>query len=319
MENRPASILFVDDDPRIVNLLRMLFRGTYQVHTATSGRQALEIAAAHPIDVIVSDQRMPGMLGIELLAEMGRRHPATMRVLLTGYSDLNAIIGSVNEGEVFRFINKPWDHDEIKRIVAEAANAARVTARVPALTSPPPAEPVPPPGHADAPGVLVIDDSDADRLAIMEALGRDFGVHGAVDISSALKILEAHDIGVIVAEARIRGQEIGDLLNVLKHHHPMVTAVMLSRSADSEHIIRLINGAQIFRFGVKPIRGNAFRLAVSAAMREHLRLRANPMLVARHKVDAPAGPENESLMVRVVTSLLRLRVRFGRPRAEIHG
>src|SRR6218665_3121556 len=108
-----SRLLFVDDEERIVNLLRMMFRADYEVHTATSGAAALEIIAAHPIDVIVSDQRMPGMLGIELLNEVRLRSPATMRILLTGYSDLSAIVGSVNDGEVFRFINKPWDKAEI--------------------------------------------------------------------------------------------------------------------------------------------------------------------------------------------------------------
>ena len=99
-------VLFVDDEERIVSLLRTIFRQSYEVHTATSGAQALEIIASTHIHVIVSDQRMPGMLGIDLLSRVRQLSPNTMRVLLTGYSDLAAIVGSVNDGEVHR-PNKP--------------------------------------------------------------------------------------------------------------------------------------------------------------------------------------------------------------------
>ena len=106
MDTRP-SILFVDDEERVVNQLRMIFRQNYEVHTATSGAEGLAILQRTPVDVVVSDQRMPGMTGIEFLAQVRNQRPAAMRLLLTGYSDLAAIVGSVNEGEVFRFINKP--------------------------------------------------------------------------------------------------------------------------------------------------------------------------------------------------------------------
>ena len=125
--NPKPTLLFVDDEERIVNLLRTMFRSEYQVLTATSGKEALEILAKHRVEVLVSDQRMPGMLGVELLAEARKRSPATMRILLTGYSDLAAIVGSVNDGEVFRFINKPWNHEEIKTIIRAAAEAALAT------------------------------------------------------------------------------------------------------------------------------------------------------------------------------------------------
>ena len=88
-----ARVLFVDDEERIVNLLRLCFLSTYQVFTATSGKQALEIIRNNDIDVIVSDQRMPGMTGIELLTSVRQESPNTVRLLLTGYSDLAAIVG----------------------------------------------------------------------------------------------------------------------------------------------------------------------------------------------------------------------------------
>ncbi len=306
---KKAHLLFVDDEERIVNLLRTMFRGQYEVHTATSGQQALEIIAAHHIDVIVSDQRMPGMAGIELLSEVRKRSPATMRILLTGYSDLTAIVGSVNDGEVFRFINKPWDHEEIKGIIAAAAEAACETADViEQAFEPAPTEA----DERERPELLLLDDSSGDRQAMEQIVSQIYTIHGASSIPAALKILEESDIGVIVAEARVGGSDTGELLRILKQHYPSITTVILTKSADADLVIKLINGAQIFRFATKPIRAGSFQLAISAAMREHLRLRANPTLTKRHRVEPSRDPDSKSLVASVVQSLGKWRSRFTR-------
>jgi DNA-binding NtrC family response regulator len=305
---KPA-LLFVDDESRIVNLLRMMFRSEYEVLTASSGAEALAVLAKQPVQVIVSDQRMPGMSGVELLAEVRKRAPQTMRILLTGYSDLASIVGSVNQGEVFRFINKPWNHDEIKTIVRDAANAARATwtsmvssgveSELPVLND-------------DYPELLVVDDNDADRNQIRQLFGADFMAHGAASVSAALKILDTRDIGVLVAEARVGGQDTGHLLRTLKQHYPAITTVMLTRAADSELVIKLINQAQIFRFGTKPIRPGSLQLAVHAAMKEHKRFRATPSLLKRYSVAPTREPEDASFVASVVKSLGSLRSRVSR-------
>src|SRR5690606_10802251 len=122
-----ARVLFVDDEPRVLTTMRMLFRANYQVFTAEGGAQALEMLKTQPVDVVVSDQRMPGMTGIELLRVARELNPNAMRILLTGYSDLSAIIGSINEGEIFRFVSKPWANEELTTTVARAVAAARAS------------------------------------------------------------------------------------------------------------------------------------------------------------------------------------------------
>ena len=303
-----AKVLFVDDEVRVVNLLKMIFRATHEVFTATSGQQALEIIAANDIQVVVSDQRMPGMLGVELLAAVRQRSPDTMRILLTGYSDLAAIVGSVNDGEVFRFINKPWDQQEIKTIIGEAAEIALATrAAAPA----PIATVLTPQTLAQASEVLVIDDNDADRRLTMKLFESEYRVHGAASLPEALRLLEHHDTGVIVSEAQVGGDDTSQLLRVLKKHYPLITTVMLTNLADSAHVIQLINRAQIFRFAMKPIRSGAFlQLAVGAAMKEHQRFRTNPEMVARHRVSKSLEPENSSLVASVTASLSKLRARL---------
>ena len=122
-----ARLLFVDDEERIITLMKVIFRAKYEVYGATSGQQALEILHKTPIHVLVCDQRMPGMAGIELLSKARGLSPQTMRILLTGYSDLAAIVGSVNDGEVYRFINKPWNNEVLRTVVGEAAEIALAT------------------------------------------------------------------------------------------------------------------------------------------------------------------------------------------------
>lgn len=315
MEDK-AKLLFVDDEVRIVNLLKMMFRSTYDVFTATSGQEAMEIIKSQRIDVIISDQRMPEMLGIELLKNVREASPNTMRILLTGYSDLAAIIGAVNEGEVYRFVNKPWDQEEIKTIVAEASEIAMTIAK----SAPAPTQPVmstaAQPNNAKATSnpkgntLLVLDEDPAQREEIMQMFKPEYSVLGAESIEAALKHLEHHNIGVIVSEARVGGQDTGPLLRTLKQHYPLITTVMLTSSADSDLVIKLINQAQIYRFATKPIRHNVVKLAVAAAMKEHHRFCATPLLMARHRVNTPDTDDSTGYKANIIKSLLSLRSRL---------
>lgn len=312
-----AKVLFVDDESRIVSLLKMIFRATYDVYTASSGAEALEIIKSTKIDVIVSDQRMPEMLGIDLLTRVRAISPNTMRILLTGYSDLTAIIGAVNEGEVYRFINKPWNHDEIKTILAEATEIAMTVGRMePAVksqiaaavasTSPIQVEQA----GAQSATLLVLEEDEKERDEILRLFRPDYHVLGAASIEEALKILESHDVGVIVSEARVAGEDTGGLLRTLKQHYPLITTVLLSSSADCDLVVKMINEAQIYRFALKPIRANVFQLAVSAAMKEHCRFRVTPQLTARNRVTTNATIDSANLTSVIGKSIARLRSRF---------
>ena len=113
-------LLFVDDESRILLSLKAIFRADYDVTTAEGGPAALEALKKERFDVIVSDQRMPGITGVEVLRAARDAQPQAIRMLLTGYSDLNAIIASINEGEIFRFIPKPWVNGELRETIASA-------------------------------------------------------------------------------------------------------------------------------------------------------------------------------------------------------
>jgi len=120
LNNRP-KVLLVDDEESILNSLRRLLRGQpYEVLLATSGAQALEIMALQPVDLVMSDARMPNMDGATLLAHVRQRYPATMRIMLTGYADPSAIIKAINEGQIHHYISKPWNDDEMLLTLRQA-------------------------------------------------------------------------------------------------------------------------------------------------------------------------------------------------------
>ncbi|MFA7941965.1 HD domain-containing phosphohydrolase [Pseudomonas brenneri] len=115
------TVLLVDDEESILNSLRRLLRGQpYEVLLAASAAQALEIMATQPVDLIMSDARMPVMDGATLLAETHRLYPATSRILLTGYADLTMIIKAINEGQIHRYISKPWNDEEMLLVLRQS-------------------------------------------------------------------------------------------------------------------------------------------------------------------------------------------------------
>jgi DNA-binding NtrC family response regulator len=119
---RKYCILLVDDEPNILSALQrmLLDDNRYEVITAGSGLEALEKTAQAKVDLAISDHRMPGMTGVDLLTQIRQRNPDSIRILLSGYTDIDALIGAINEGEVYRFVTKPWNNDDLKRLIDQA-------------------------------------------------------------------------------------------------------------------------------------------------------------------------------------------------------
>ena len=115
------TLLFVDDEPGILSSLRRLFRPHgYRIFIAESGAAGLEILAKEHIDLVISDMRMPEMDGAAFLKEVRAQWPDVMRILLTGYADITSTVAAINQGEIYRYISKPWDDNEIVTVVREA-------------------------------------------------------------------------------------------------------------------------------------------------------------------------------------------------------
>ena len=117
----PRTLLLVDDEPNILaSLKRLLRRDGYHILTANSGQEGLDVLAGHTVDVIVSDQRMPGMLGADFLRKAKLLCPQTIRIMLSGYTELQAVTDAVNEGAIFKFLTKPWEDHQLREHIAEA-------------------------------------------------------------------------------------------------------------------------------------------------------------------------------------------------------
>ncbi len=114
------SLLVVDDEPDVVKSVKDLLRLDYQVFTATKAVDGLQIMEQNEIHVVMTDQRMPGMSGVEFLKSVREKYPEAVRLLFTGYADIKAVIDAINAGSVYRYITKPWDPDELQSVIREA-------------------------------------------------------------------------------------------------------------------------------------------------------------------------------------------------------
>ena len=120
-ETKRHPILLVDDEPEILYSLQGLLRREFELYTAESGSQALEILQQHPIHVVMSDQRMPEMTGVQLMHRVKDAHPEAIRIVFTGYADIRAVIDAINNIGLYRYITKPWDPDELIEVLHQAA------------------------------------------------------------------------------------------------------------------------------------------------------------------------------------------------------
>ncbi len=127
-ESERPRILIVDDEEAILETMTFTFMDLYEVLTTSDPTQALEIMEENqPIAVVITDQRMPGMTGVELLSETYQRFPETVRIILTGFADAEATVKAINDGHIYGYVNKPWEPDELKAIVKRATELHLLT------------------------------------------------------------------------------------------------------------------------------------------------------------------------------------------------
>jgi len=121
-------ILVVDDEEAILETMTFTFEDDYEVLTSTDARRALDLVDQNqPIAAVLTDQRMPNMSGVEFLAEVCKRHPSTVRMILTGFSDMDTIIQAINDGHVYAYVAKPWEPDQLKQLMKQAVERYELT------------------------------------------------------------------------------------------------------------------------------------------------------------------------------------------------
>lgn len=126
MGEKEFTILYVDDEPNNLISFRASFRAYYNVLTASSAKDAIELMRSRAIMLIICDQRMPEITGVSLLEQIVPEFPDTIRMVLTAYSDVDAIISAINKGKIYQFISKPWNQDELKVIIDNALDAYKL-------------------------------------------------------------------------------------------------------------------------------------------------------------------------------------------------
>lgn len=114
------KVLIVDDEPANLRMMERLFRSQHEVVSALSGREALELLGMHNVALIISDQRMPGMTGIEFLMRAAEIRPQVVRIILTGYTDVNSLVEAINSGVVYKYVTKPWVNQDLLQTVQRA-------------------------------------------------------------------------------------------------------------------------------------------------------------------------------------------------------
>jgi two-component system, probable response regulator PhcQ len=126
---KPVVLLVDDDEMLLAGLRRALYQEPYALITASDAQTALDQLAAQKVDVIVSDQQMPGLSGTEFLAEAAKRFPATMRVMLTGHADLSTAVEAINRGQIYRFLTKPCSDVELGVTIRQALQQRELLAQ----------------------------------------------------------------------------------------------------------------------------------------------------------------------------------------------
>jgi len=334
--NSPAKkpqLLFVDDEERVLNSMRIMFRRECILHLAKNGKDALEIIRNNDIDVVIADHKMPQMTGVELLTQVREISPRTVRILLTGYAELDAVEGSINEGEVFRFLTKPCPPDQLKETIALAVKAAQQTPPQPApaaATSTPAKRPAAKPARvpdaavkqpnaapqvsrerlAQGLGIVVFTTDEEVLGAVQQAVRGRLPVYAASNIVKVVKILTERRPGVLVTDVSNDKSTIQGMTAQLKEHLPELVTIAVSPHRDVLDMVWLINHGQIFRFLRKPITPGRCAVSLQAALKHHRMLLKNPEMVHRHQVDAT---NDSGLMSAMMTKIRNVRRLWGVP------
>jgi DNA-binding NtrC family response regulator len=301
------KVLFVDDEERILRALAALFRGQYAVTITTDPVHALALVQQERFHVIVSDQRMPQMQGVELLSQARSLAPNSIRVLLTGYADLSAVMASMNEAEVFRYLTKPWLNSELHETLDQAVRAGLALAASDATANGPDSSSHLVSTAAQAQGsrlgasargepVLFVERSGHLHRSFLAEPHNDLRPLAATDSDEALNQMAEHEVSVLVVAIDGDDHDNIEFIRHLKVHHPHVTTIVVSDLADSTTVVSLINDARVFRGAFRPVKVGALRLYIKSALRLAEQFRINPAVLKTQEVSAPAQAQAQQAL-----------------------
>lgn len=121
-----SHVLYVDDEPNNLISFKAAFRRKFIVHTAQSADEGMEVLKNNPVSVVLTDQRMPGVNGVDFLQSVRQEYPETIRILITGYSDIQTVIDAVNQCSIYQYIQKPWNENQLNKVISNATEVYRL-------------------------------------------------------------------------------------------------------------------------------------------------------------------------------------------------
>lgn len=278
------KIAFIDDEPRILRSLKMHFRQSHDVFTTTDATELMKYVSEHDVQVVISDQRMPDKQGTEVLRDIKEASPNTIRILLTGYADLNAVIDSVNDGEIYRYITKPWQNDELKKIVNKATEIAQQTQDI-TQNMKQGDESQSFMNASSKRNILVLDDDESIYQEIKNQFKSTYTVSWASNLEQAAKLLHKKKFGVTITDATLNEENITPIVYALKNIQPDLMVLMLTEFKDAHMVIDLINKGQVYRCLPRPTNFSIMSISLDRAFEHHERLVQQPILATRHHVE----------------------------------
>ncbi len=243
-----SHILLVDDEPLVLSSMRDLLEVDYIVHTAESGQKALEILPRFPIKVLITDERMPQMRGHQLLKRAKQISPNTIRILLTGYADLESVMNSVNAGEIFRYLNKPCRNDALLNVVRLGVQIYDRLTSLKASVSPDNAlhdkADLMLPKHE----ALFVGFTPDDVARLQLRLSKHYTIRTAATAVDALELISKTPPSVIVSELRLEDYEGLDFLKTVVSENPQLIVIVLTDTVDVNLVTRAVNEINVFRY-----------------------------------------------------------------------
>jgi len=300
-----SRILLVTGDAPIQHALAALLR-EHELLICADPEAAPAAAVRSDVDTIICHQRVPPASGIAVLREIRRAHPRAMCLLLCDRPDPRLLLEAINEVEVFRLIDLPWDNTGLRGAVADAARGGRA---LPVLGSEPPTldETDSLKRHVS----LVVVDRDADaQQRLRDVLQPVYKLHFAAGFDRALQFMEQHETGTLVFATRAGDGEIMAPLKALKRSHPQVTTIAIDGQNDTDLALELINELKVFRVLRRPLQPTLCRQYADAAMARYWRIKHNPQ--AAWRVIPAAGARQESTQSLPAALLNRIRGLPGR-------
>jgi serine/threonine-protein kinase len=228
---------------------------------------------------------MPLISGAEVLRAAREISPATMRILLTGYSELAGIVGSINEGEIFRYVQKPWRLQELRNTIDQAVDIAKASRSSEAddVLNP----------EVKKGSIIVLHSKKAIAQYILKEKP-DVNVSYAASLDDALSLLEVDPQAILLTDLTISEGAISEGLALLKQCRPQLVVIVVTAFSDTSQLINLINSAQVYRVLPLPISRNMLITSIDSALRHNQLLANRPAMLQRHRVE-PVKAQQQQL------------------------